>query len=75
MPDLGFSSLFVLIYVPRSGLMVDAVEAGSHGVVEAVVCAIWFDGFEPRHPIVFSVFKQVSVLHFRVLVVISDLFN
>ena len=33
------------VFVPRPGLIVDAVETGSHRVVETVVQSMWFDGF------------------------------
>ena len=37
------------------GLLVDALEACSHGIIWGVVSTERLDRFEPRHPIIFSV--------------------
>ena len=75
MPVHVFFALVSVDSVRRPRLCADIVEPGTHRIIEAVVQPVGLDGFEARHPIIFAIFQQASVLEFGVLVMVSHLFD
>ena len=53
----------------------DSVEPSLDGVVKAVVEALRFDGFQPRHPVVFPLLEKSPVFHLGVVPVVPDLLD
>ena len=71
----GDGAEFLGVAVVSRSLGADPVEASLNGVVQAVIEAVWLDGLESRHPVIFPLLEKSPVFHLCVVPVVPYLLD